>query len=224
MIAQKHDASRRRRTKPVAVMALIAAATAGSALAWHNDFWSAPPVSRAAQKPATEAAATGLTRYAAGARSEAPDVRGQTLDGEQLALRDLRDQVAVVNVWGSWCQPCRKEAPDLAQVARETARRGVRFVGIDTRDNPAAARAFVRAFKVPYPSLIDDGGQLILDFHGVIPVSAVPSTVIVDPAGKIAARVVGIVNYATLRGLVDDVLAETPDPASTASVAKKGTS
>jgi peroxiredoxin len=222
MIARKLSPSSRRGVKPVAVIAVIAAATAGGAVAWRNDFWSAPPVSRAAQDPSAEAAATGLTRYASGSRSEAPDVRGEPLDGGHLALRDLRGQVAVVNVWGSWCQPCRKEAPDLARVARETSGRGVRFVGIDTRDNAAAARAFVRAFKVPYPSLIDDEGRLILAFHGVIPVSAVPSTVVVDPAGHIAARIVGIVNYSTLRGLVDDVLAETPTPASTGSAAKAG--
>jgi peroxiredoxin len=100
----------------------------------------------------------------------------------------------------------------------------VRFVGIDTRDNLAAARAFARAFNVPYPSLVDDDGHLMLAFHGVIPVSAVPSTVVVDPAGNIAARVVGIINYSTLRGLVDDVLAETTPATAAASASAKGDS
>jgi len=102
---------------------------------------------------------------------------------------------------------------EAVKTARETAALGVRFVGVDTRDNIDAARAFVRTFEIPYPSLIDDDGSLMLTFNGVIPVSAVPSTVVVDPAGHIAARVVGIISYGTLRGLVDDVLAEAPSTA-----------
>ncbi|MBP2348977.1 thiol-disulfide isomerase/thioredoxin [Kribbella aluminosa] len=198
---------------------MVAAVAVAGMVTWRSDFWADGGVVRTAQQPSGEAVTTGLTLYAAGSRPQVPELRGQTLDGEQLALADLRGHVLVINVWGSWCQPCRKEAPDLARVARETAGRGVRFVGIDTRDNPAAARAFVRAFKVPYPSIIDDG-HMMLAFHGVIPVSAIPSTVVVDPAGKIAARVVGKTDYSTLRGLVDDVLDETP--ATTSGSAKGG--
>lgn len=151
---------------------------------------------------------TGLTMYDAGERPDAPEVEGTSLDGDELALSDLEGHVVVLNVWGSWCVPCREEAPDLARVARETHDEGVRFLGIDTRDNLAAARAFVRRYDVPYPSLFDQDGQLLLGFNGIIPISAVPSSIVVDPAGKIATRVIGKVDYTTLRGLVDDVLAE----------------
>ena len=184
---------------------------AAAAIGWQAGRGS-PSAEREAQTSASTA--TGLTRYARGDRPRAPEIRGETLDGGRVALTDLRGYVVVVNVWGSWCQPCRKEAPDLARAARETAPRGVRFVGIDTRDNDAAARAFVRSFNIPYPSLIDDDGRLTLAFAGVIPVSAVPSTVVIDAEGNIAARVVGIVSYGTLRGLIDDVLAESPSPQS----------
>ncbi|MBA2559737.1 MAG: TlpA family protein disulfide reductase, partial [Propionibacteriales bacterium] len=107
---------------------------------------------------------------------------------------------------GSWCGPCRAEAPDLARLARETAARGVRFVGIDTRDTAAAAKAFVRFFHVPYPSIVDEDGRVLLAFRDVIPVSAIPSTLVVDTDGNIAAKVVGQVTYSTLRGLVEDEL------------------
>jgi thiol-disulfide isomerase/thioredoxin len=209
----------RRGVITVVALAVVAVA-AGTLIARRNDYWSDAPLNRAGQELSAGATSTGLTRYPAGGRPAAPDLRGKTLDGNQLALADLRGHVAVINMWGSWCQPCRKEAPDLARVAHETSSRGVRFIGIDTRDNSAAAQAFARASKVPYPSLIDDG-HLMLAFHGVIPVSAVPSTVVVDPAGYTAARIVGITDYATLRALVDDVLAETPIANAPAS-AKSG--
>jgi len=112
-------------------------------------------------------------------------------------------------VWGSWCNPCRAETPDLVRVAVATKAQGVRFVGIDTRDNPDAARAFVRAFKVPYPSIIDRDGRVLLSFNGLIPAYAVPSTVVIDPSGKSAARMIGRTTYSTMRGIVHDVLAET---------------
>jgi thiol-disulfide isomerase/thioredoxin len=197
---------------PVATIVAVTVVAAVAVVAWRNDFWSSLAANqRAAQ---TSPGASGaVTVYPARSRPQGPELRGQTLDGDELALVDLRGHVVVINVWGSWCQPCRKEAPDLARVARETAALGVRFVGVDTRDNIDAARAFVRTFEIPYPSLIDDDGSLMLTFNGVIPVSAVPSTVVVDPAGHIAARVVGIISYGTLRGLVDNVLAEAPSTA-----------
>ncbi len=151
---------------------------------------------------------TGLTRYRGADRRPAPEVAGKTLDGGRLALADLRGHVVVVDVWGSWCVPCREEAPDLARVARETHDKGVRFVGIDVRDNAAAARAFVRRYEITYPSLFDTDGSLLLAFDGIIPVSAVPSTVVIDRQGRIAARVIGKTTYRTLRGVIDDVLAE----------------
>jgi peroxiredoxin len=153
---------------------------------------------------------TGLTMYEAAERPDAPDIEGETLDGDQLALADLEGKVVVVNVWGSWCAPCREEAPDLAKVSRETYDQGVRFVGIDVRDNRAAARAFADDYDIPYPSWYDQPGQLVLAFDQIIPVGAVPSTVVIDPQGRIAARVIGKTDYPTLQGLVDDILAEQP--------------
>lgn len=196
-----------RRRAVIWAVALVVAAVTGLVL-WRIDQpGDAVAGQRAAQTE--NGPAVGLTTYPVGRRPAAPALAGETLDGSRTALKNLRGHVVVLNVWGSWCMPCRKEAPDLARAARETSPQGVRFVGIDTRDNADAARAFVRTFKIPYPSLIDRDGQLLLAFNGVIPVSAVPSTVVVDRDGRIAARVIGRITYGTLRELIDDVRAES---------------
>lgn len=150
----------------------------------------------------------GLTQYPAGKRPMAPELSGETISGDRLDLADLRGNVIVLNVWGSWCAPCRAEAPALKKVSEQTYDLGVRFVGIDTRDNDAAARAFERNYGITYPSFRDPDGKLLLRFNGRIPLSAVPSTVLIDRDGRIAARVIGATNYTTLSELVKDLAAE----------------
>ncbi len=149
-----------------------------------------------------------LTQYPAGKRPEAPMLSGETINGDRLDLADLRGKVIVLNVWGSWCAPCRAEAPDLKKASEETYDLGVRFVGINTRDNDAAARAFERNYGITYPSFRDPDGKLLLRFDGRIPLSAVPSTVLVDRDGRIAARIIGRTTYTTLSELVTDLAAE----------------
>lgn len=175
------------------------------AVFWWRAAASETPMS-ADDGSVSQGYSTGLTLYRQGERPAAPELAGTTLTGDRLSLADLAGHVVVVNVWGSWCSPCRAEAPDLARLARQTASRGVRFVGVDTRDTTSAAKAFVRNFHVPYPSLIDSDGQVMLAFQGLIPISAVPSTVVIDADGRIAAKIVGSVTYSTLRGLVKDEL------------------
>ena len=134
------------------------------------------------------------------------DFSVELLDGRRFDQSDLIGTVSVVNVWGSWCGPCRTEAPDLVRVARRLGDR-VNFLGINVRDNPASAQAFERAFEIPYPSVHpDDAGTAILAFDGALTAAAVPSTVVLDEQGRVAARVVGPVDAATLRGLVLDAL------------------
>lgn len=152
----------------------------------------------------TDAGTTGLTLYPGNDGIPLPDVSGRTITGEPLSFKDFRGNVLVINVWGSWCAPCRAEAPDLAEVSQETAPRGVRFVGIDVRDNPAAGRAFEREYGITYPSLDDQNGIVLASFTGIIPVSAVPSTVVVDRNGIVRARNIGRIDATTLRGLIED--------------------
>jgi len=143
-------------------------------------------------------------------RVAAPDLSGDTVDGGQLALSDYAGDVVVLNVWGSWCAPCRAEAPALEAVYEETKPDGVSFLGINTRDDLAAAQAFVRRFSVSYPSLVDADGRLLLQFGTSLPPSAIPSTLVIDREGRIAARVLGPTTFTELRRLVNQVAAEQP--------------
>ncbi len=152
----------------------------------------------------------GFTSYPVEERAAAPVLEGTTLDGDPLSLADFEGHIVVVNVWGSWCGPCRAETPELVRVAREHEGQGVRFLGIDTRDSRGAAQAFVRNFKVPYPSLFDADGRTLLPLTQLVPTAAVPSTLVVDAQGNVAARVIGRVTYATLSGILDDLERESP--------------
>ena len=134
---------------------------------------------------------------------------GTTLAGEPFDLRDHRGAVVVVNVWGSWCPPCIAEAPALQAVHEQTEASGVVFIGINTKDNAAAARAHERKFGVTYPSIDDDGGRVLLGLRGSLPPVAIPSTLVLDRAGRVAVRVIGKVDRVVLAGLVQDVWEET---------------
>ena len=161
-----------------------------------------------AAKTAGSGTRQALTEYPAGKRPAAPVLSGATITGDRLNLAALRGKVIVLNVWGSWCAPCRNEAPALKKASDETYDLGVRFVGIDTRDNDAAARAFERTYGITYPSFRDPDGELLLRFNGRIPLSAVPSTVFIDRDGRIAARIIGQTTYRTLRDLAKDIATE----------------
>jgi thiol-disulfide isomerase/thioredoxin len=147
-----------------------------------------------------------ITSLAEPDRKQPGDVSGETIDGEPIALTDYAGKTVVVNVWGSWCAPCRAEAPDLVAASKELADENVAFLGINSRDlNQAAARAFVRRFEVPYPSIYDQKGRTLLAFRGTLTPNAIPSTVIIDEKGRVAASVLGEVTKSTLVSLVDEV-------------------
>ncbi len=138
-------------------------------------------------------------------REPAPELVGATLDGEPLSTADFSGQVIVLNVWGSWCAPCRSEASALVAAAEQMP--DVQFIGINTRDlDPVPAQAFERAFELPYPSFYDPDGSLILGF-GQVPPNAIPSTIVIDESGKVAARMLGEITTTTLVGVVEDVRA-----------------
>ncbi|GGO73336.1 TlpA family protein disulfide reductase [Nocardioides deserti] len=138
-------------------------------------------------------------------RERPGELSGDTLDGDELALSDFAGKIVVVNVWGSWCGPCRAEAPALADAAADLAEDDVRFLGVNLRESSVEnARAFAREFSIPYPSIVNDGDTL-LAFAGTLPVQSVPTTVVVDEEGLVAARVLGEVSRSTLVGIVDEV-------------------
>ncbi|WP_018654712.1 TlpA family protein disulfide reductase [Actinomadura flavalba] len=140
-------------------------------------------------------------------RKAGPQASGTTLKDEQLKLSDLRGKVTVVNFWASWCAPCRGEAPSLQRVHTEQKPNGVEFVGVNFKDSKANAQAFDRRFGITYPSWFDADGQIGLAFRD-IPPDAIPSTLVLDRQGRVAARIIGSTTYSRLTPVVTEVLAE----------------
>ena len=200
-----NGAERVRRARPF----VWAAAAVGlvALVVWQVGAWNPSPDAKAERTAFGDSAEPGVDIYPVGDRADAPELDGTTLDGQPLALSDFEGNIVVVNVWGSWCAPCRAETPDLVRLAHETKNQGVRFLGVDTRDNLSSAKAFVEKFKMPYPSLFDDDGQTLLPLRDVIPTAVIPSTVVVDRQGRIAARIIGPVTYNTLNALLEDEIA-----------------
>lgn len=142
-------------------------------------------------------------------RGEPVELEGELVTGGSWDSAARRGKVVVVNVWGSWCAPCVAEAPELQEAWEgfEQAAAPVEFIGIDFREGPDRGTAFLRRAGITYPSLSDESGVLILALQGKAP--TVPTTLVLDREGRIAARVNGPVSAGTLRGLVDDVVAES---------------
>ena len=147
-----------------------------------------------------------LTQIPPDQRTLLPPVSGPALGRDQiLSTQDYPGQVVVINVWGSWCGPCRKEAPDLQAASTETSDIA-QFIGITSKDyDSAQAEAFVRAFKITYPSIYDPTGKTLLAFAGQLPPSAIPSTMIIDGQGRLAVRVLGEISKITLVAMINDV-------------------
>ena len=150
--------------------------------------------------------ARNLTRVPPDQRTELPIVSGPALGSNQtISTQNFRGKVVVINVWGSWCPPCRKEAPDLQGASVQT-KDIAQFVGITSKDyDPAPAEAFVRSFKITYPSIYDPTGKVLLAFAGELPPSAIPSTMIIDRQGRLAVRVLSEVSKITLVDMINDV-------------------
>ncbi|MBC6469026.1 TlpA family protein disulfide reductase [Actinomadura alba] len=140
-------------------------------------------------------------------RRAGPRAEGTTLDDQPFRLADLQGKVVVLNFWASWCAPCRAEAPALEKIYADQKAAGVEFVGVDIKDGKTPAKAFIRSFKVGYPSVFDPDGRFTLAFRDVPP-NAVPSTLVLDRKGRVAVRIVGPTTYSRLTPLVTQVAAE----------------
>jgi thiol-disulfide isomerase/thioredoxin len=143
-----------------------------------------------------------VTKLKAGSRLDAPAISGMTLNGSTFTF--TKGKVAVINVWASWCSPCRAEEPTLSVLSRKYS--DVQFIGILTRDNPVNAEAFARKRGTPYPTLIDD--SILIGFRKSLPANAIPTTVVIDRQGRVAARISGGVTVASLSQLIEEVSAE----------------
>ncbi|MFB6613888.1 TlpA disulfide reductase family protein [Streptomyces sp. NPDC085524] len=157
-------------------------------------------------------AAAAATVVDSDARPAAPALAGDDLDGKPVSLSEFRGQVVVLNVWGSWCGPCRAEADDLERLGERTRDQGVRFLGINTRDRDrAAAQSFVRAHGLEFPSLHDPAGELLLRFPPeLLNPQTIPSTLVIDRRGRVAVSIGGAVTEEELAPLVARVAGEAP--------------
>ncbi|MEU5092154.1 TlpA disulfide reductase family protein [Streptomyces sp. NPDC021356] len=199
---------RTRTTRARGRAALLAAGTAALALALTA--CGSGGTSGGSGKSNFITGSDGIATVKKGDRKPAPDLSGKTIDGKQIDVASYKGKVVVLNVWGSWCAPCRAEAPNLVEVAKDTAAKDVQFVGINTRDTSTQpAQEFEKSYGVPYPSLYDPTGKLMLRFKkGTLNPQAIPSTLVIDRDGKIAARALQALSEEKLRKMLDPVLAE----------------
>jgi thiol-disulfide isomerase/thioredoxin len=153
----------------------------------------------------------GISTVAKGKRTAPNKLAGETLDGKHLDIADLKGKVVVLNVWGSWCGPCRAEAKYFSKVAEDTKAKGAEFVGINTRDpKKSRAIAFEQDYGVGYPSLYDPIGKLIVNGFpkGTLNPQGIPSTIVLDREGKIAARSLKALDDKQLHKIIDPLIAE----------------
>jgi thiol-disulfide isomerase/thioredoxin len=145
----------------------------------------------------------------AGNRGKTVSWTGVTDHGDVLSSSNLSGVVTVLNFWYAGCAPCRAEAKDLEKLYQKYLPKKVQFVGVNVRDTAGTALAFDRAFGMSYPSIIDNNtGSVVLAFTGVVSPQAVPTTLVVDRNGRVAARILGRMESGTLSAMIDKVVAE----------------
>ncbi|MGY1602820.1 TlpA family protein disulfide reductase [Geodermatophilus sp. SYSU D00815] len=140
-------------------------------------------------------------------RQAAPEFSGELLDGGDFRSAELDGDVAVINFWGSWCPPCRVESPEFQEVYAEVEAEGVQFLGINVKDDRQLAQAFVDSKAITFPSLFDPRGEVALAFRDY-PANAIPSTIVLDRQGRVAAVYTAVVQQEDLRSVLSLVTGE----------------
>jgi peroxiredoxin len=140
-------------------------------------------------------------------RQSAPEFSGTLLGGGDFSSGELAGDVAVLNFWGSWCPPCRVETPEFQTVYAEVADSGVQFLGLNVKDQQQLASAFLESKGITFPSLFDPKGEVALAFRDY-PASAVPSTIVLDREGRVAAVYTAEVRQEDLRAVLAELTGE----------------
>lgn len=187
---------------------LLAVVVTGAASVLLAGCTEQPSVARAGDSDAGDGVTVqaGLTRYDTSERSAAPTVSGPAVSGTATVSSSHPGKVVVINVWQSTCGPCRLESTALDEAAKQTAREAT-FLGLDVRDQQVSAQAFLRTSRSTYAHIYDPDGQQLLKFTGILPIQAIPSTLVIDREGRVAARIVGAVSATSLTQLIDETAA-----------------
>ncbi|SDK58875.1 Thiol-disulfide isomerase or thioredoxin [Cryobacterium psychrotolerans] len=150
------------------------------------------------------------TEIPAAKRGDAVAWSGTTENGKAVSSADYAGQVVVLNFWYASCAPCRAEAPDLQKLNQEFEGKGASFLGVNVRDRAANAIAFNDTYGITFPSVMDvEDGSMQLAFSGSIPPNAVPTTLVLDGSGRVAARILGRVSSPSiLKTFIRDTIAE----------------
>lgn len=126
----------------------------------------------------------------------APDFTLEDMNGEPFTLSEQEGKVVVLNIWATWCGPCRKEIPDFIEIQKEMRDEGVLFVGVSLDEEGfKAVRPFAQEYGVNYPLLVDDGSV----FKGYGPFRGIPMTFIINKKGKVERVAPGVVNIKALK-------------------------
>jgi thiol-disulfide isomerase/thioredoxin len=154
-----------------------------------------------------------VTEVAAADRGKPVEFAGTDENGDAVSSADYEGQVVVLNFWYAGCAPCRAEAPDLEKLNSEYAGQDVSFLGVNVRDQASTAVSFATTFGVTYPSIIDTDGAMQLAFSGTVAPNAVPTTLVIDKEGRVAARILGQLTEASiLDSLIKSNLESAPEP------------
>jgi peroxiredoxin len=151
-----------------------------------------------------EASDDNMVTYPVGQRPAAPEFSATSLTGTPINFASYRGKVVVLNVWGSWCPPCRGEGQTLKYLDEQYGPEGVAFLGDDIEDTPTQALSFLRAEGITYPSVNDSNGAVEQRLSLAVPISGTPTTLVIDKTGHIAGMIAGAVTYPEVTTLLRD--------------------
>jgi peroxiredoxin len=139
----------------------------------------------------------------------APEFSGTTIDGKAVSLSDLDGKLVVVNVFASWCGPCRVETPHLVEIYNEIDKDEVEFVGLNLQETSEAVLSFKEEFSINYPLLLNEGGEITNIYRPI----GLPTTWFIDQEGIIRFTFSGPLTKESLQVILGDVAAgREPDP------------
>jgi peroxiredoxin len=152
----------------------------------------------------SSSASDNMVAYPAGHRPAAPNFTGTSLTGTPINFASYRGKIVVLNIWGSWCAPCQSEGETLKYLDEEYGPQGIAFLGDDLQDTPVQALAFLRGQGITYPSVNDANGAVVQRLAIAVPISATPTTLVIDKTGHIAGVIDGAVTYPDMTTLLRD--------------------